>query len=258
MKVVILAAGYATRLYPLTEHRPKALLPLRQRTLLDCIVEQVEALDEVQEVTLVSNAPFYEQFLEWKQDYEQRGRLRVQVLNDGTTQATTRLGAIGDLQLALEQIGLEEEVLVLASDNLFDYKLSDILAHYRQTACENLILAQSMDDPEEIKRFAVAEVDEKGCLVGLEEKPSVPKSKLAVYATYFYGKESLPLVKRYLDEGGNPDSPGNFPAWLYRHRPVQVYVFEGRCMDVGTKEAYAALLEELENCPSYEDSLAGR
>ena len=238
MKALILAAGYATRLYPLTKNQPKALLPVAGKTILSRIVDELVTLPDLTEIIIVSNHRFIKHFSEWKKREEAEVEVPITLVDDFTTTDSDKLGAIGDIQFVLERIQINEPLLVIAGDNLFTYPLITAWRVFREFD-EDMILAQEMEDQEELKRFAVAEVDENMHVIGLEEKPQEPKSNLAVYATYFYRADTLPLFKQYLEEGNNPDAPGYFPAWLYKRKPLRAYLFDGECYDIGTPEAYA-------------------
>lgn len=237
MKVLILAAGYATRLYPLTKDQPKALLPVAGRPILSRILEEMTVIPDLTEVIIVSNHRFIDHFNRWKRHEASDYPVPVTIVDDFTTTDTDKLGAIGDIQFVLDRIDIREPLLVTAGDNLFTYSILTAWRVFREFE-EDMILAQPMDDHEELKRFAVVEVDENMHVTSLEEKPASPRSDLAVYATYFYRADTLPLIRTYLDEGGNPDAPGHFPAWLYRRKPVRVFLFDGMCYDIGTPKAY--------------------
>lgn len=237
MKALILAAGYATRLYPLTKNQPKALLPVAGQTILSRIVDQLITLPDLSEIIVVSNHRFIDHFSKWKRTEGSTYDVPITLVDDFTTTDSDKLGAIGDIQFVLDRIPINEPLLVIAGDNLFTYPLITAWRVFREFD-EDMILAQEMEDRDELKRFAVAEIDENMHVISLEEKPEEPRSNLAVYATYFYRTETLPLFKQYLDEGGNPDAPGNFPAWLYKKKPVRVFLFDGECYDIGTHDAY--------------------
>ena len=146
--------------------------------------------------------------------------------------------AIGDMQFCIEKIGIAEDLMVIAGDNLFTYRLRDAWLNFRNYY-EDMVLATHMPPEENLSRYAIAVVDESGFVTDLEEKPDYPKTDIAVYATYFYKAETVPMIGQYLAEGNNPDAPGNFPAWLYKRKPLRSYLFDGICIDIGTPESYA-------------------
>jgi glucose-1-phosphate thymidylyltransferase len=241
MKALILAAGYATRLYPLTADTPKALLPLGDKPMLDYLMESLVSIPQLEGVHLVTNHRFAAQFEAWAEQAQARyGALTPRIWDDGTTSNENRLGAIGDMDFVIEKAGIKEDLLVAVSDNFFTFDLNDFYRAFVQSG-QDAVCAQPMDDGEMIKSFAVASLDERGTIVEMEEKPAHPKSNLAVYGLYLYRRDTLPLIKRYLREGNSPDSQGHFPAWLYKLRPVHAYLFPGECVDIGTVETYQAV-----------------
>lgn len=246
MKALILAAGYATRLYPLTENLPKALLPMGSSTMLDILLEAMIKIPELDGIHLVTNHRFADQFHTWAEEKkEQYGSLTPVIWDDGTSDNATRLGAIGDIQFVLEKSGIEDDLLIAACDNLFSFDLRDLCREFHETG-HDTICAQPMDDYETLKRFAVALTDENGTVTDLEEKPAEPKSDLAVYAVYLYRKDTLPLFRQYLEDGNSPDSPGHFPGWLYSRKPVHAFRFTGEAVDIGTVDSYREAKEKYE------------
>lgn len=241
MQVILLAAGYATRLYPLTLHQPKALLPIAGRPLLDWVLDEVIRLEGIEGITLVTNDRFYNAFEAYAASWQPRlpqGGLRV--INDGTLSEQTRLGALGDLQLAYSTFTQPADCLVMASDNLFTFDLSRAQQRFK-TLKADLILGQAMPDKNLRKRFGTATLDHTGRVLKMVEKDPNASSEWAVYATYFYTADSMDCLKTYLEAGHCADAPGHFPAWLCQQKPVYFYPFEGVCVDIGTPEAYEAV-----------------
>lgn len=252
MKAIILAAGYATRLYPLTQNRPKALLPIANRTIMDYLFDEISRIPRIDEAILVSNHRFADQFVAWAQTAQVAyPKIRIRVLDDGTTGNENRLGAIGDIDFAIRQAEIDDELFVAVSDNLFTFHLTDFVADYLHHGCDTL-LAKPLNDVDACRRFAIATLDDQRRVLSLVEKPEHPQSNLAVYGLYLYRRDTLPLIAQYLAEGNNPDSPGHFPEWLYQRREVRAYLFDGECIDIGTVEAYRAVCEEYKNrnCPA--------
>lgn len=245
MKVVILAAGYATRLYPLTKHQPKALLPIKNRPLLYYILDKVEELaqylQEKIDLYVVSNHPFYQQFSDaLEQAKTSYPHLSFACLDDGTSSPEARLGALRDLKLCIDTYAIQDDLLLLSSDNLFEYSLIDAYKAFKEKNKDMLFGKYEKDfSLEQLRAFAIAEVDENQNLLSLEEKPQNPKSHLAVYASYFYKKESLEKLAICVETSPFLDSPGCFPAWLFAQgNPLAMYIFEGECLDIGTLEMY--------------------
>jgi glucose-1-phosphate thymidylyltransferase len=226
MKAVILAAGYATRLSPLTDSMPKMLLPLAGRPMLDYLIDRIREVDEIEEIHLVTNAQFASAFSEWAPE-------DVRVHDDGTTSNEDRLGAIGDLAFTIERAGLEvEDLLVIAGDNLVGYSLPDFVEFWRAKGGSAIALHE-VSDPTLLPNYGVVEVDQDDRVVGFEEKPARPRSNLAATAAYLYRVADLELLPPYLEEGNPTDAPGNLVAWLHTRVPVYGYRFSGEWHDIG-------------------------
>ncbi len=237
---VVLAAGYATRLYPLTKDRPKPLLPVSGKPIIDYIVDEMDTLPDLETIIVVTNNRFAAHFEEWAATRKLTNGKKLIVLDDQTTDDTNKLGAIGDIKLCIEHFGIDDDLLVIAGDNLFTYYLKDAYDYFKEHN-EDTILAREMEPTEDLTRYAIAELDENNHVLDLVEKPQQPKTNIAVFATYFYKQETVPMISQYLAEGNPPDAPGNFPAWLYQRKPVRVYLFDGDCIDIGTPESYDAV-----------------
>lgn len=231
MKALILAAGYATRLRPLTDSIPKQLLPVGGRPMVDWILERI-AETSADEVHLVTNARFAADFERWADGKD------VHVHNDGTTSNEDRLGAIGDIRF----VGLDDDLLVIAGDNLFDDSLADYESYWR-TRGGSSVAVLDVGDRELAKQYGVVDVDEDDRITDFLEKPADPPTTLCATATYLYTREHARLVATYLDEGNPPDQPGNFVAWLHEREPVYAYRFRGEWYDIGD----AAQLLEADN-----------
>ncbi len=237
---IVLAAGYATRLYPLTKDRPKPLLPVSGKPIIDYIVDEMDTLPDLDTIIVVTNHRFAEHFEDWAATRKLTGGKKLVVLDDQTTDDANKLGAIGDIQLCIEHFGIDDDLLVIAGDNLFTYYLKDAYNYFLKYN-EDTVLAREMEEGEDLTRYAIAELDDNNRVLNLVEKPKQPKTNIAVFATYFYKQETVPMFAQYLAEGNSPDAPGNFPAWLYPRKPVRVYLFDGDCIDIGTPESYAAV-----------------
>jgi glucose-1-phosphate thymidylyltransferase len=233
VKAVILAGGYATRLYPLTRDRPKHLLQVNGRPILELLLERLP-LEELDAVYVVTNAKFADRFREWATSYP----ADVVVLDDGTTSEEDRLGAIGDLQLVIESEGLDDDLIVAAGDSIFTERLDDF-ARFGQERDAAAIAVYDVGDLESMKQLSSIGVDADSRLVAFEEKPEQPESTLAGIALYFYPRALLPLVGQYLAEGHNPDQPGRLVGWLHRRTPVYAWRVPGRWFDIGTPETLA-------------------
>lgn len=251
MKAIVLAAGYATRLYPLTLNQPKALLPLGGRAMLDYLMDQIYTVPGLDEAHIVSNSRFAALFEAWADAARARyPRLKLCVWDDGTDSDQNKLGAVGDIQFTIERARLDDDLLVAASDNFFTFPLNDFVDDFRRTGRDTLLMARigSLDT---LRGFAVAELDEQNRVVALVEKPKDPPTDIGVYALYLYRRDTLPLIRQYLDEGNSPDAPGHLPEWLHKFRDVRGYLFTGECIDIGTPEMYRAV------CARFEDQGGG-
>lgn len=235
MDCILLAAGYATRLYPLTENTPKALLMLGKKTILDHVMDKLEEIPQISRVFIVTNHRFAEQFGAWAEQYT--GKKPVKVLDDGTTSNDNRLGAIGDLQYVIKQEKIDDDIFVLASDNIFRFSLKDMVKMFTDTGCD-LVTAHYVEDKKTRQSMGIMELAPDNRVVDFEEKPEEPKTHYAAPPFYFYRKETLPLIDRYLAEGNNPDAPGHFIPWLIHQTPVYAYVFDDVILDIGTPETY--------------------
>jgi glucose-1-phosphate thymidylyltransferase len=222
MKALILAAGYATRLRPLTDDFPKGLLPVGRRPIVDWIVDNIRRAG-VDDIRLVTNARFAPLFEGWSNG--------VTIIDDGTTTNETRLGAIGDIQFA----DLDDDALVIAGDNLFDYELAD-LVEFWHSRDGSAVAVHDVGSKELAKKYGVIDLDADERIVGFAEKPEQPASTLIATATYLYSRAHLALVDTYLAEGNPPDQPGHFVAWLHRREPVYAYRFAGGWYDIGDRE----------------------
>ena len=226
MKALILAAGYATRLYPLTKDRPKPLLELGGRPMVDWILDRIGEVDDVDEVHLVTNAKFAPAFRAWAPP-------GVVVHDDGTTSEDDRLGAIGDIAF-VDLAG--DDLLVIAGDNLFDFSLRDYVEFWREKGRASAVALYDVGDVELARKYGIVELGEDERVVGFVEKPEKPPSTLAATATYLFHRDHVALVSRYLEEGNSPDQPGRFVAWLQAREPVFGHRFQGEWLDIGDHE----------------------
>jgi glucose-1-phosphate thymidylyltransferase len=229
MKALVLAAGYATRLYPLTLDRPKALLEVGGKPMLDHVLERLRQMG-VDETIVVTNAKFTPHFQEWAKEKDD-----VTVVNDGTTSNDDRLGAIGDIGFVLEKLGLDDDLVVVAGDNLFGEDVSGFAA-YGQEVKAPVLAVHDVGDLSRMREYNQIEVDDQGRIVFFEEKPEQARTTLAGVALYFYPRETLQLVEQYLADGNNPDQPGRLIEWLYPRTDVYTWRIPGEWYDIGSAE----------------------
>ena len=245
MIAILLAAGYATRLYPLTKDKPKSLLPLGDRLIIDHIMDSIDSIEDITSVVLITNDRFADQFEEWASSLDREGKAPLTIVNDGSTNDSNKLGAIGDLKYTIDKLSIDDDVCILAGDNIFTYDIREMYRFFKEKDAPTLV-AISVPDREQLTHLAVAVLGDDGRILDMEEKPAEPKSEWGIYATYFYGRDILPMIDTYLDEGNSPDAPGNFPAWLYKRMPVYAYKGDGECIDIGTLENYEKTCREYE------------
>ena len=229
MKCLILAAGYGTRLYPLAENQPKPLIKVGGRPMIEHILSKVEALDRVDEVYIVHNRKFSENFSTWARGYNTGKKIRL--FNDGSTDDSDKLGAIGDMRFVVEESGADDDMLVIAGDNLFGWELYPFLEFFDDKGtCAALY---RVSDRELIKKYSVVELDDDGRIISFEEKPAEPATDLAAICLYLIGRDKLPKINRYIDEGRNPDAPGYFIKYLAETDCIYGVPMEGDWLDIG-------------------------
>jgi len=233
VKLVVLAAGYATRLYPLTLDRPKALLPVGGRPMLEHLLDRLGGTPELDGLYLVTNAKFADRFQAWADGYS--GPWPVTIVDDGTTDDETRLGAIGDLELVLRREAVDDDVIVVAGDNLFSEPLEEF-GRFGLDRAAPVLAVYDVGSLDEIRKYNAIELDAEGRITFFEEKPEQPTSTLTGIALYFYPRAALPLVRRYVEEGNNPDQPGRLVQWLYPQTPVYTWLVPGIWYDIGSRE----------------------
>jgi glucose-1-phosphate thymidylyltransferase len=236
MKVIILAAGYATRLYPLTLTQPKPLLPVAGQPMIEYVLDNLAPIGALDRIYVVTNAKFAQPFQQWADSYRAtKSRLEFTIVNDGSTDDTNKLGAIGDLNLVLKQERVDDDVIVVAGDNLFSQPLGDFGRVCREKRAPILAL-YDVGDLEQIKKYNAITIDGDGRITFFEEKPKKPTSTLTGIALYFYPKSTLPLIHQYVAEGNNPDQPGRLVQWLYSRVPFYTWKVPGLWFDIGSKE----------------------
>jgi glucose-1-phosphate thymidylyltransferase len=229
MRLLVLAAGYATRLYPLTRDRPKALLPVGGRPMADRLLDVIAPIG-FDAVYVVTNARFADSFREWAEGKD------VIVVDDGTTSDEDRLGAIGDIGFVIEREGIDDDLVVVAGDNLFTEPLGDFGRVARERGAP-LLAIHDVGDLELVRgRYNSIEVDAHGRITYFEEKPEEPRSTLSGIALYCYPRNTLPLIREYLDAGLNPDQPGRLVQWLYPRVDIYTWKVPGQWYDIGDRE----------------------
>jgi glucose-1-phosphate thymidylyltransferase len=236
MKVIILAAGYATRLYPLTLTQPKPLLPVAGKPMIEYVLDNLAPIDGIDHIYVVTNAKFAGHFERWSKVYRaDKAKLNITTVNDRSTDDTNKLGAIGDIHFVLQSQNVTDDVIVVAGDNLFSDKLPDF-GRYCRAKNAPVLAVYDVGDLEQIKKYNSITLDGDGRITFFEEKPKNPTSTLTGIALYYYPKSTLPLIKQYIAEGNNADQPGRLIQWLYPRLPVYTWKVPGLWYDIGSKE----------------------
>ena len=236
MNILILAAGYATRLYPLTQNKAKPLLEVAGKPMLEWVLDNLAPIPDISTVYIVTNNKFAADFQAWADGYNHRQpKLKFNIVNDRSTSDTDKLGAIGDIHLVVNQEGLAgEDLMVVAGDNLFSESLEDFAAFAKGKAAT--LATYDVEDLEEIKKYNNLTLDGEGKIVAFEEKPKNPTGTITGIALYYFDKRTVPMFNTYIDEGNNPDQPGRFIQWIYPRLGVYTYTIKGTWFDIGSKE----------------------
>jgi glucose-1-phosphate thymidylyltransferase len=236
MNVLILAAGYATRLYPLTLDKPKPLLVVGGKPIIEWVVDTLGDVPNLETVYVVTNDKFASHFQAWSERYQGRqSKFKFKIINDGSKSDEDKLGAIGDINFVVTRENLTRSgLLIIAGDNLFTESLTGFVACAKET--EITVAVYDVGDAEAIKKYGNIAVDSEGIITHFEEKPEKPRGTLAAIALYYYTPEVLSLLTTYLAAGNNPDQPGRFVQWLYTRRPVKTFQIRGKWLDIGSKE----------------------
>ncbi len=236
MKCLLLGAGYATRLYPLTLTQPKPLLTVAGKPMIDYVLDNLAPIDGITHVYVVTNAKFAGHFQQWAATYgATQPKLNFKIINDASTDDTNKLGAIGDLHLVLKQEKFDDDLLVVAGDNLFNRPLGDFGKFCREKNAP-VLGVYDVQTIEQARKYGVVALDKDGKITKFEEKPVDPPSTLIGIALYYYPKAVLPLIHQYMAEGNNPDQPGRLVQWLYPRLPFYTWTVPGIWYDIGSKE----------------------
>ena len=233
MKCLILAAGYATRLYPLTENFPKPLLRVQEKTILDWLIDDIDGSRLVDEYVIISNHKFAHHFEQWAATKTQK----ITVVDDGTSTNETRLGAVCDIQFAISQLNISGDMLVIAGDNVLDFSLQHFVRYAadKQTSC---VMRYYEHSEEKLHKCGVLEIDETDCIIGMEEKPAQPKSHWCCPPFYYYSSSDAALIPEAISNGCGTDAPGSFIAWLCQRATVHAMEMPGKRYDIGNLQSY--------------------
>ena len=242
MKAIILAAGYAVRLQPLTLNTPKPLLAVGSKKIIDRILDKIAKLKDLSSIYIITNAKFFENFCEWQTASKHKNE--IVIINDGSTSNENRLGAIKDIEIALRTHSIDEEVIVIAGDNLFDFEINTFLGFAKASSDGASIALHDIGNLDSAKRFGVVKIDERKRIIDFEEKPENPKSALISTGIYYFPKSKLLLIKEYTDLGNKLDAPGYYIGWLVKRDKAYGFVFNEDWYDIGSIESYKKANEE--------------
>jgi len=230
MKAIILAAGFGTRLYPLTENIPKALLDIKGKPLIEYIIERIPK--EIEKIYIATNEKFYMQFIWWLGKYKNKIKEKIEILNDGIKTNENRLGGLGDLHLALNEKNIDDDILIILSDNYFDFDLKNFIKN------KNITLGVYEIPIEQASKFGVVNIDDNNKIKEFEEKPKNPKSNLISTGIYFFPKDKLYRIDEYIKQGGNKEGVGYIFPYLLGKENIIAYKFKGKWYDIGNIEEY--------------------
>jgi glucose-1-phosphate thymidylyltransferase len=234
-KAIILTAGYAVRLYPLTENFPKPLLKIAGKPLIEYIIEKINEIKEVNEIIIVSNHKFIDHFYSWNKNF--KNPIPIKIIDDGSTTNENRLGAIKDSLFAIEKENINEDILIIAGDNLIEFSLNDFYKNFKKLN-KNLIAVYDIKDIEKVrKKHGVAILDKNNKVIGFQEKPENPLSTIKSICCYIFKPEIKNLIKEYI-KNNNPDATGFFIEWLINHTEVYAHIFKEPVYDIGNMESY--------------------
>ena len=231
MKCIILAAGYATRLYPLTENFPKPLLDINGKTILDYLIDDLEEKSDIDKYIVVTNHKFFNIFNNWAKKNN-----KIVVLDDGTTCNEDRLGAVNDIKYAVIKLNIDDDCLVVAGDNLLDFSLSNFIEYFKEKDA-SCVMKYKLEDINKLRRTGVLEIDDNNKVISMEEKPKEPKSNYACPPFYCYKKEDISRIDEALKDGCGYDAPGSLVSWLCKKTNIYSYTMPGNRYDIGNLES---------------------
>lgn len=235
MKNIVIAAGYATRLYPLTENFPKPLLEIGSSSILGRMMEDIDRIEEIDEHIIVSNHKFARHFEEWAD--KQDTRCPVTIIDDGTETNETRLGAVRDLLLAIVRCNVDDDMMVVAADNILDFSFQGFVDFFKEKGT-SVIMCHHEPELKKLQRTGVIKVDENMKVLLMQEKPEEPVSNWAVPPFYIYSRNDIPLIKDCMNHGCGFDAPGNLAHYLAEVTTLHAWQMQGKRFDIGTLDTY--------------------
>jgi len=245
MKALILAAGYATRLYPLTENFPKPLIKIKNKPILSYIVDKLRPIEGMDEAAVVTNSKFYDVLTKWAHDSQKDFKnIKLKVFNDGTKSAHDRLGAIGDIEFVIKNDALEKrDLVVIGGDNLFDAELNEFISFARKKSPNVTVGLFDIKDKKHATKYGVVGINRDKRVISFQEKPKVVKSSLIAMCLYYFPRETVGLISEYIKETGKSDTTGGYISWLCKKKPVYGFVFKGKWEDIGNIHSLCKLDE---------------
>lgn len=236
MKCIILAAGYATRLYPLTENYPKPLLKVNNKTILDHLIADIDKSNKIDKYIIVSNHKFIDIFNKWN------NRSDIIILDDGSIDNESRLGAVMDIKYAIDKLNIDDDILVIAGDNLLDFSINKFIDYSldKKTSC---VMRCYQEDINKLTKTGVLEIDDNDLVINMEEKPSNPKSHYCCPPFYYYIKSDIKKIDDAIKSGCSIDAPGSLVSWLCKNTKIHAYNMPGNRYDIGTIESYNDILK---------------
>ncbi len=235
MKNIVIAAGYATRLYPLTENFPKPLLEIGKSSILGRMMEDIDRIEDIDEHIIVSNHKFARHFEEWAE--KQNTRCPVTIIDDGTETNETRLGAVRDLLLAIDRCNVDDDIMVVAADNILDFSFQGFVDFFKEKGT-SIIMCHHEPELKKLQRTGVIKVDENMKVLLMQEKPENPVSNWAVPPFYIYSRNDIPLIKDCMNHGCGFDAPGNLAHYLAEVTTLHAWQMPGKRFDIGTLDTY--------------------
>ncbi len=234
MKAIILAGGYAKRLWPLTKNTPKQLLSIGGRPMIEYIMDKLEIQEEVDKIIISTNKKFEKKFKEWQAEYNSTKDISLVI--EPTLSEENKLGSVGALGYLIEKKNIDKELMIIGGDNLFEFDLKDLIDYYKKKDAD-IVALYDLKSIKKARNYGVAMVDENNRIINFVEKPKNPSSTLVSTACYILSPEGVRNILTYLDKGENPDALGFFIKWLIKRERVFGFVFSGRWFDIGSLES---------------------
>lgn len=235
MKAIVLAGGYATRLWPLTKNKAKPLLPIAEKPIINYVIEKIQKIDDIDEIIVSTNKKFGDDFKVWEEKNDFEKKITIEV--EPTKKEGEKFGALKGIDYLVNNFDINEDCLIVGGDNLFSLSLMDVVSLFSEKQ-KPVLAAYDIGDKELAKQYGIVKIDDDKKIINFQEKPKTPESTLASTAIYVFRKKDLDSLHDYLKSGENKDSPGNFIQWLIEREEVYVFVWDGYWFDIGTKSQY--------------------